>query len=191
MRSVRRRIGIAVVLCSSFMFAQGSLELSAGKEKQAGRLYTAYNVWIENPAKVWSTNYKKGYILPAGTEIKKVKHNRKVVQFTVVETGVEVTIVFVAKHHPGLSSAEIRERLVTDKNFDVLTSGFSEQELEAIENGEYEVGMSKEAVLVSLGYPPEIQTPSTKHDRWKYWAHRFNTFDVRFDDDGRVEAVVE
>ena len=80
---------------------------------------------------------------------------------------------------------------MTDKTLEELTSGMSELELAAIESGEVRQGMSREAVLVSLGYPPESGTPSTKLDSWRYWRHRFNTFIVHFDDEGRVEDIQE
>ncbi len=47
--------------------------------------------------------------------------------------------------------------------------------------------MSKEAVIVCYGYPPEVATPSTNLDGWQYWRHRFKSFTIEFDDDGKVK----
>jgi len=184
-----RMVGITIALCLGLVITLGSVESKA--DDGGGKLYTASNIWIENPGKVWSTNYKRGWILSAGTEIRDVKQSKKAVQFVVAETGVAVKIVFVGKHHPGTSASDIHDRLVTGKDFEALTAGFSEQEIEAIKKGAHEVGMSKESILVSLGYPPEIQTPSTDSNVWKFWAHRFNTFDLHFDDQGKVETIVD
>ena len=45
--------------------------------------------------------------------------------------------------------------------------------------------MSRKAVLLAAGYPPEVGTASTKLDTWKYWRHRFGSYPVRFSD-GKV-----
>lgn len=48
-------------------------------------------------------------------------------------------------------------------------SKFSPKEQEAIKAGKVEIGMSKEAVLLAIGYPPAHATPTLQQDEWKYW----------------------
>src|SRR5436189_3601559 len=38
-----------------------------------------------------------------------------------------------------------------------------------------QAGMSKKAVILAAGYPPEVATSSTKLDTWKYWRQRFGS----------------
>lgn len=177
---------MAMALCLSLAISPGAWAADGD-----GKLYTAYNIWIEQPEKVWSTNFKKGWILPAGSAVRDVVKNKKLFRFVVEESGDEITIVFVPKHHPGMTGADIHDRLITTKDLATLTAGFTEAEREAIETGSYEVGMSKAAILVSLGPAPEVETPSTDANVWKYWAHRFNTFDLKFDSDGKVEEIID
>ena len=33
------------------------------------KLYTAHNIWVEQPARMYATNYKVGNLIPAGTEV--------------------------------------------------------------------------------------------------------------------------
>ncbi len=40
--------------------------------------------------------------------------------------------------------------------------------------------MSKEAVLVSYGPPPEHATPSLDNEKWKYWINKRKTKLVHF-----------
>ena len=178
-------LAFAVVICLGLLFSQGNIVSRA----EDPHLYTAHNIWYENPGKVWSTNYKKGELLPAGSAIEKVKRSGKAIQFTDVDTDITFKIVFVAKHHPGLSVGDIYLRLTTEKTFEELTSGFSESEIEAIKAGKYAEGMSKEAILVSQGYPPESSTPSTDLNTWRYWRHRFATFVLHFDEAGEVQSI--
>jgi hypothetical protein len=178
---------LATAIGLGLMLAEGSTELVAADGDAP--LYTAYNIWYEHPEKIWSTNYQKGRLLPAGRAIKDVKQSRKNIRFTDAETGVTYTIVFVPKHHPDKSIADIYQRYVTDKSIDQLTAGFSQSEIDAIKSGKVVDGMSKEAVIVCYGYPPEIATPSTKLDGWEYWRHRFKSFVIEFDEDGKVKRV--
>ncbi|MGH8680186.1 MAG: hypothetical protein ACREVS_13500 [Burkholderiales bacterium] len=60
---------------------------------------------------------------------------------------------------------------------------------EAVKLGKIAVGMTKEQVIVSLGYPPLHQTPSLDVPVWKYWLTRVGTFLVVWDDKGRVRDV--
>lgn len=61
---------------------------------------------------------------------------------------------------------------------------------EAIEAGRVAVGMTKEQVIVSVGYPPAHATPSMDADAWKYWYDTHGTYEVVWDDAGRVKDVV-
>lgn len=48
--------------------------------------------------------------------------------------------------------------------------------------------MSKDAVLVAIGYPPITRTPTLESDDWTYWSNRFNTFIVYFEN-GKVSRI--
>lgn len=61
---------------------------------------------------------------------------------------------------------------------------------DAVRAGKVAIGMSKEEVLVSLGYPPAHQTPSLDAPQWKYWHTGFGSYLVVWDDAGRVKDVI-
>ena len=61
---------------------------------------------------------------------------------------------------------------------------------EAVKVGKIMVGMTKEQVIVSLGYPPVHQTPSLDSPQWKYWLTRVGSFLVVWDDKGQVRDVI-
>jgi len=48
--------------------------------------------------------------------------------------------------------------------------------------------MSKEAVILAIGYPPEHVTPTLESNTWKYWRTRFATQLVSFVD-GKVVDI--
>ena len=153
---------------------------AANAASAADRLYTAYNIWFEQPTKVYSTNYEKGNILPAGSEVKDVKRSSGGVEFTDPKMGMKFSVEFVGKHHPGVTGEQWADRFLTTKNFAALSGGLTPAEIKAIKAGQIQAGMSKKAVILAAGYPPEVATASTKLDTWKYWRHRFGSFSVRF-----------
>ena len=159
----------------------------ANAASAADRLYTAYNIWFESPTKVYSTNYQKGNILPAGSEVKDVKRSKDKLEFTDVTLDLRFTFEFVDKHHPGLTGEQWMARFLTTQDFAALSQGLTSEEIKAIRAGEMKAGMSKKAVLLAAGYPPEVGTASTKLDTWKYWRHRFGSYPVRFSE-GKVES---
>jgi len=63
---------------------------------------------------------------------------------------------------------EMMDRYFATNKVDL--SKFTKQEQTMIKKGKVEVGMSKEAVILALGYPPAHVTPDWKGmDDWKYW----------------------
>jgi hypothetical protein len=61
---------------------------------------------------------------------------------------------------------------------------------EAVRVGKIMPGMTKEQVIVSLGYPPTHQTPTLDAPQWKYWHTRVGTFLVVWDGKGQVQDVI-
>ena len=152
----------------------------AGAASAQDRLYTAYNIWFEKPDRIYSTSYQKGNMLPAGSEVKDVKRSRGKLEFTDVKQDMKFSAEFVGKHHPGVTAEQWMDRFLTTKDFAALTKGLTGAEIKSIRAGLVQAGMSRRAVLVSVGYPPEVATASTDLDVWKYWRDRFRNYEVKF-----------
>ena len=61
---------------------------------------------------------------------------------------------------------------------------------EAINDGRVERGMTRNQVIMSLGYPPTHRTPSLSAPMWTCWYNHWITFTVTFDDAGLVSNVI-
>jgi hypothetical protein len=177
---------------------QPGSEQPRSAKAQAGRtLYTAYNLWYENPERMYCVNYCKGSLLPAGSKVsgvgvvRKAFKKRQGIEFKTVEDGVTRVIFFNPEFHPGLTIEQFRDRLFTPETLEELTKGLTEEEIAHVRKGEVAVDMSKKAVVLSRGYPPEHETPSVRANRWTYWVSRFNKSVVHFSDGGRVSAIEE
>jgi len=177
--SMSKRLAVAAIL----VLASGLGNTASA----ADRLYTAYNMWFEMPQKMYSTNYQKGNLLPAGSEVKDVNRSSRRLEFVDVKSNMKFSIEFNGKHHPGVTPEQWIDRLLTTRDFSALTRGLTADEIKAVKDGQAKVGMSKKAVLVSLGYPPEVATASPDLDIWKFWRDRFRNYQVKFTD-GKVSS---
>ena len=151
---------------------------STGAAFAQSKLYTACNLWYEKPDRMYSTGYQKGAMLPAGSEVTDVNRSSRKLEFT--SGGTKYTMEFISKHNPGITADQWIDRVLTARNFAALTSGMTAAEIKAIKEGKVQNGMSKKAVLVSVGYPPEVRTASTDADTWTYWRDRFRNYTVQF-----------
>jgi hypothetical protein len=59
----------------------------------------------------------------------------------------------------------------------------------AIETARVTRGMSRQQVLMALGYPISSETPNLDVRQWRYWLWSFTPFTVNFSDDGKVSSV--
>jgi len=190
----------------SFILAAVAANPAQGAGLVGKEAYLQTNLWFENPKKIFSTNYHKGVMLPAGTRvrIKLVGYysdspgspqlsmdEEQMIVFQTVADKVEYRIRYVSKHHGKVSVKELAEMYFkeTDPLKSAAYAGFSQQEKDAIRRGVIEKGMSKEAVLMSYGYPPHHRTPSVKYDTWIYWHSRYVRKLVQFYDNGRVYRI--
>ncbi len=101
----------------------------------------------------------------------------------------EYTISFTDKYHPGKTIYDYVETMFTEKNISELLKGLNQKEIDSINNGVIMVGMSKRAVLISYGYPPEIKTPDLTNNIWTYYFNESKTEEVIFDDKGIVIQI--
>ena len=160
--------------------------------------YLSYNIWYETPGNVWSTNYKTGSVIYAGTPVTNVRigtqRGHKLIAFNVPTlNNAEFIIHYTERHHGSFPFAEFKKRMFTTKTFVKLTKGFTKAELDAIKSPRPYIckEMSKKAAIMAWGYPPEISTPSTKLNTWKYWINRYRTVLVTFDLNGKAVNEVQ
>lgn len=202
------KINITVIVIFILLLAFGCAEtasnvqtsqsqVSKTEDVSQPQLYTAYNIWRVRAHLMRCINYKHGNeILPAGTMVKDVEvvkkqknyhpKRRYYISFTTVDDNRVYKIDFTSNWHPGKTAEDYRNLMITTKTFEELTEGMTDQEIQAIKHGTVLNGMSKSAVLVAYGYPPEHRTGGIYSRTWIYWRNKFNTFRVCFDDNDRT-----
>jgi len=61
---------------------------------------------------------------------------------------------------------------------------------DAITSARVSPGMTKEQVIMAVGYPVSSENPSLDAKMWRYWFSSFAEFQVMWDAAGRVKEVV-
>ncbi len=104
-----------------------------------------------------------------------------------VRSGRELLIKNIEKHTHNTIIEAFDKLFARSK---VNLSQFSKLEREHINDGTVVKGMRKKAVLVAIGYPPQIETMNLESNRWTYWRSKFNRFIVHFDG-GKLARIQE
>ena len=60
----------------------------------------------------------------------------------------------------------------------------------AVKEGKVVPGMTREQVIIAVGYPPTHRTPSLDSSVWNLWASRTGRYEVHFNGKGTVEKLV-
>lgn len=155
-------------------------------------VYSKYNIhYYLNKGKYYGSyaNYveplEHGF-LPYNTklEIGKYRGGFKVIA---ADSGMEINVQYKSSNMAGMSKDVYIETITSPTP---VSYSFSSQEQDNIEKGRVENGMSKDAVMVSWGYPAKHKTPSLDDNAWTFWKDRFRTIKVMFGADGKVSNVV-
>jgi hypothetical protein len=158
----------------------------AGHQQPKGPRYTAYNIWIHRGV-LACINYKLGNrIIAAGTPVKGVKIVNKdgaqLIVFRIAESNQKISVSFTPRWHPDQTVKSFVKKMFTKKRFEQRTRKLTSTEIKSIKKGIVTEGMSKKAVLISYGPPPEHRTPSLAKDRWIYWLDKHRMKTICFDE---------
>ncbi|MBE9570732.1 MAG: hypothetical protein IMF11_08895 [Proteobacteria bacterium] len=184
---------IAVIISLVFLVTLGCTTTRQSDSREEPALRTAYNIWKLKDYNMKCINYKYGRnFIPAGTSVRDVRivtdeeTLMEKIRFRTVDECRTYGIYFVPKWHPGKTIKDYKDYMFTPKPFDELTRGMSDAEIDAIKNGVLVKGMSKQALLVCYGPPPEHATASLDDSVWTYWKNKFGRIRIWFDEDNRI-----
>lgn len=158
-----------------------------------GPVYMKVNIHYQNNGKDNKASYANytnpgaGHkILAVNTPVQIKSWKRQGFIFVNTETNEEI---FFEYHEPRMQM-NIEEYLnkITSSTKTNL-SDLSEKDQKGIKDGVASTGMTKNGIMMALGYPATHRTPSPESNTWVYWSNRFKTIAVTFDDKGVVTAI--
>ena len=156
------------------------------QEYQGRSLMTCCNIHYESD-EINDANYFVGTTLPAGTPVQVQAMTGNSVTFT--GDGRKLTLVHSYGRDQESMQQYVGKVLVSDDPRAKLAT-FPHSAQDAIREGRVEKRMTKEQVIMSLGYPPTHRTASTSDNEWTYWYNRWVTYKVQFDNQGLVSNVI-
>lgn len=108
--------------------------------------------------------------------------------FIIVNTETNEEIIFeYSEERMQMTVEEYLNKITSPAKVDI--SKLSEKDQKGIKDGVASTGMTKNGVMMALGYPATHRTPSLESNTWVYWSNRFKTIAVTFDDKGVVTAI--
>lgn len=124
-------------------------------------------------------------LLPMGTPVKfkGLGRNR-------VEIEVNGKTQFLGNDYSrDLSTEVFAQRYIVARNPKQLLATMPPRIREAVNAAKVATGMSREQVVMALGYPVSSETANLNAPAWKFWLWSFSPFTVHFDNQGRVNRV--
>jgi len=86
------------------------------------------------------------------------------------------------------------KRYIVDQDPLIKLKGYPKKIQEAIGTARLTRGMTREQVLMAVGYPVYDENPTLESNTWRYWLTSFEEFDAIFDDKGvliKIEVEAE
>jgi len=144
--------------------------------------------------KVSSVNYQvRGDLIPWGTEVRIVRMGRRSLVFEDVAKRRQYRYAFHWKTRNTVPLVEHAKRVFLDNVDDLKqqVDAMSDLDRDGIYDGRVKPGMSREAVLIAIGYPPEFANRKEllTAREWLYWINRFERMVVGFGRDGLVNRI--
>jgi hypothetical protein len=173
----RRAALLAVALVSSTgsVFAQDEPKLVG---------FTCCNLHYNNDW-ISDANWGQQPMLPAGLPIKITDYGRYRIHVEIDGRKFRIGQDY-GRQEP---LAALARKIVVEKDPKPKIESWPQPVREAIKAGRVRHGMTKEQVLVAVGYPPVHQTPNLDQQFWKHWYSNFGSYLIEFDDKGRVKDV--
>ena len=149
-------------------------------------LYTCCNLHYEEGA-INDANYHVGSLLPLGTPVHVESAGNHWVKIQVLNGYMTFHQDYGREQE---SFSQYVNKLFVAEDPRVRLATFPLDVQQAIIESRVERGMTREQVIMAVGYPPTHRTPSLAANEWVYWSSRFRTYTVTFDGGaGKVARV--
>jgi hypothetical protein len=148
--------------------------------------YTCCNFHHE---KDWISDANWRYLpmIPAGSKIKVLDYGSN--RATVEIDGKPMRI----GHDYGRREETLQQyiqKLVVKNDPRAKVAKYPEKIRNAVKSGALIPGMTREQVIISVGYPPTHKTPSLDSSVWNHWGSRAGRYEVHWTGKGTVQKLV-
>lgn len=164
---------------------------AAKKEAKSGKPelpqgYTCCNFHHEDDW-ISDTNYATLPMIPLGTPAKVVSYGRYRVHTEMGGKKMRLGLDYGRKQQ---SLQEWAAKMIVPDDPKVKLATYPPQVQDAIKRGQLSVGMTKEQVIMSVGYPLANENPSMDASVWRMWVSSFGEYQLLWDREGKVKEIV-
>jgi hypothetical protein len=148
--------------------------------------YTCCNLHYDAD-RISDANWRNLPMIPAGATIRIVNYG-----FNTAVVEIDGKPIKIA-HDYGRDQESLEtyvRKLVAQEDPRARVASYSPEVREAIFRGVVIRGMTREQVLVAVGYPPTHRTFTLESNVWHPWASRHGRYEIHFDSQGTVERIV-
>jgi hypothetical protein len=131
----------------------------------------------------YDENGKK--IIPVGTPVKVTGYGRYRVKVDIDGKSQDLG----NDYSRDMSLEDFAKRYVVTENPALKISSYPRKIQDAIGSSRLAIGMTREQVIMSVGYPVSSENHDLKSKFWRYWLSTYAKFTVRFDEQGRVTGL--
>lgn len=184
---LKKTLAIASVLALTACASAPKLLLDDGQSSllQSDKIYTQTNLHPDDARnRLYSINYQQAGFIPRCTEVTFVDVSAKKLIFKA--EGQQYQYLY---HKASGSFDDNIQKYFAPSCKKSALSKLNAIDKKGLKSGKVYKGMTKAGVILAIGYPPVHKTPTTEGKVWKYWTNRFNTFNVIFDDNGKVKYI--
>jgi serine/threonine protein kinase len=161
----------------------GTVDPKAKEPRFAG--YTCCNLhysgdWVSD------LNYSSDTRIPAGAPIRIVEYGRWRLITEIEGKKIRIGLDYGRRQE---TLAQFARKLTVDKDLRFRMAAFPASVQDAIHQAKVMPGMSKEQVVMSVGFPARHETPSVDAADWRMWHSSRVPYTLHFDERGRVKEV--
>jgi len=177
------KTGLGVLAATLALGACKTLETTPAAPLQQG--YTCCNLHHEGDW-ISDSNYAGLPMVPAGTPVKVLSYGRYRAHVDMNGKPFRFGQDYGREQE---STEKWVSKLVVTEDPKLKLASYPKQVQEAIKAGQLMKGMTKEQVLMSVGYPLTNENPSLDAPVWRYWRSSFDEYQVEWDKQGRVKNI--
>jgi hypothetical protein len=150
--------------------------------------YTCCNLRYE-PGSDWinELNYHSATMIPLGTPASVIKYGRYRASIDLAGRPMRLGQDYTRE---AMSLEQYTRRMIAAEDPKIKLATYPKDVQEAIKAGRVMNGMSKEQIIMAVGYPLTQENPTMDAPMWRMWISPLGEYQLMWDDKGRVKEIV-
>jgi hypothetical protein len=190
MHSFLKQLGASIALLGIFLIGGCETPATTSKTANVDKVlpsgYTCCNFhhegdWIND------ANYTTLPMIPAGTPATVTRYGRYRAYVTIGDQKMRLGLDYGREKE---TLEEWVSKMIVASDPNARIAAYPEEIQSAIREGKVAKGMTKEQVIVSVGYPLTSENASFDAPEWRMWVSSFGEYRIIWSENGRVKDII-